>query len=67
MPACPRRAQSCRRKGNSFETAPLPFREGQGDGTAREFSYILLSWVEVLTELYVGGHFSRCVAAVWQR
>lgn len=43
------------------------FREGQGDGAAREFSNILPFWAEVLTELYVGGHFSKCVAEVWQR
>lgn len=64
MPACPSRALSCRRKGNSSETPSLPFREGQGDGVARELSYILPSWAEVLTELYVGGHFSKCVAEV---
>lgn len=47
MPVCPRRAQSCRRKGNSSETPSPPFRDGQGNGAAREF--ILPSWAEALT------------------
>lgn len=57
-----RRAQSCRRKGNSSETPSPPFREGLGDGAAREF--ILPSWAEALTSFLLGDHFSRCVAEV---